>query len=82
MRSVLKELLKHVQPRDWSEWNDQIVGWKNQVARDQLDPSYPSRLTLPIVPGLKAEAPSPACGSMEFQPCRMAPKPPMTSSAR
>ena len=28
VRSVLKELLKHVQPRDWSAWNDQIVAWK------------------------------------------------------
>lgn len=43
---------------------------------------YPSKLTLPVVPGVRAQAPPPPCGSMEFQPCRMAPKPPMTSSAR
>lgn len=34
---------------------------------------YPSRLTLAVVPGAKAQAPAPACGVMEFQPCRKAP---------
>ncbi len=28
VKLVLKELLKHVQPRPWSEWNDQIMEWK------------------------------------------------------
>lgn len=36
---------------------------------------YPSSLTLPIVPGAKAQAPPPPCGSLQFQPCRFAPKP-------
>lgn len=28
VKLVLKELLKHVQPRPWSAWNDQIMDWK------------------------------------------------------
>lgn len=28
VKTVLLELLKHVQPKEWSEWNDQIIGWK------------------------------------------------------
>ena len=35
---------------------------------------YPSSLTLPIVPGAEAEAPAPPCGSLQFQPCRLAPE--------
>lgn len=42
---------------------------------------YAASLKLPIVPGLKAQAPPPRCGSTEFQPCRQAPTPP-TSTAR
>ena len=37
-------------------------------------PQYPSTLILPIVPGAKAQAPAPPCGSLQFQPCRFAPK--------
>lgn len=33
---------------------------------------YPSRLVLPIVPGEKAQAPAPACGTLWYQPCRKA----------
>ena len=28
VKLVLKELLKHVEPRNWSKWNDQIMEWK------------------------------------------------------
>ena len=28
VKAVLRELLKHVQPRVWSAWNDQIIAWK------------------------------------------------------
>jgi acetolactate synthase-1/2/3 large subunit len=28
VKLVLKELLKHVEPRPWTEWNDQIMEWK------------------------------------------------------
>jgi acetolactate synthase-1/2/3 large subunit len=28
VKAVLRELLKHVQPRPWSEWNDRIIEWK------------------------------------------------------
>ena len=35
---------------------------------------YPSSLTLPVVPRAKAQAPPPPCGSLQFQPCRFAPK--------
>jgi len=28
VKTVLIELLKHVEPRGWSEWNDQILEWK------------------------------------------------------
>ena len=28
VKAVLTELLKHVEPRPWSEWNDQILEWK------------------------------------------------------
>lgn len=38
-------------------------------------PQYPSSLTLPIVPGEKAQAPPPPCGSLQFQPCRPVAKP-------
>ena len=41
----------------------------------------PARLRLPVIPGLKAQAPPPPCGSTEFQPCRAAP-PPTTTAAR
>ena len=37
-------------------------------------PQYPSSLTLPVVPGAKAQAPAPPCGSLQYQPCRVAPK--------
>jgi hypothetical protein len=37
-------------------------------------PQYPSSLVLPIVPGEKAQAPPPPCGSLQFQPCRLSPK--------
>jgi acetolactate synthase-1/2/3 large subunit len=30
VKTVLTELLKHVQPRPWSEWNDQILEWRNR----------------------------------------------------
>ena len=35
---------------------------------------YPSSLTLSVLPGETAKAPAPACGVMEFQPCRKAPE--------
>jgi len=28
VKTVLRELLKHVKPRPWSEWNDRIMEWK------------------------------------------------------
>ena len=28
VKTVLQELLKHVQPKEWTEWNDQIIAWK------------------------------------------------------
>lgn len=34
---------------------------------------FPSKLVLPIVPGEKAQAPAPACGTLWNQPCRKAP---------
>ncbi|TIR99633.1 MAG: CocE/NonD family hydrolase, partial [Mesorhizobium sp.] len=34
---------------------------------------FPSKLVLPIVPGAKAQAPAPRCGTLWFQPCRKAP---------
>jgi putative CocE/NonD family hydrolase len=37
-------------------------------------PQYPSALILPIVPGARAQAPPPPCGSLQFQPCRLARK--------
>ncbi|RUV06016.1 MULTISPECIES: CocE/NonD family hydrolase [unclassified Mesorhizobium] len=36
-------------------------------------PQFPSRLVLPIVPGEKAQAPTPACGTLWNQPCRKPP---------
>jgi predicted acyl esterase len=35
---------------------------------------YPSELKLPVVPGEVAQKPAPACGSLQFQPCRRAAK--------
>jgi hypothetical protein len=43
---------------------------------------YPSALTLPVISGLKAQAPPPECGSTQFQPCRMGPKPTVLTSSR
>lgn len=40
---------------------------------------YPSSLTIPVLPGAKAQAVAPPCGAMERQPCRPAPR---TSAAR
>ncbi len=31
---------------------------------------HPSRLELPVVPSISAAGPPPACGSLEYQPCR------------
>ena len=31
---------------------------------------HPSRLELPVVPSITAGGPPPACGSLEYQPCR------------
>jgi putative CocE/NonD family hydrolase len=36
--------------------------------------AYPSNLMLPVVPGRKAEASAPSCGTLEMQPCRPAPR--------
>jgi putative CocE/NonD family hydrolase len=44
-------------------------------------PSRGATLRLPVVPGLRAQAPPPACGSTEFQPCRQAPRQAPTSAA-
>jgi acetolactate synthase-1/2/3 large subunit len=30
VKSVLSELLRFVKPREWSEWNDQIMAWKHR----------------------------------------------------
>jgi len=32
----------------------------------------PSVLTVPVIPGARAEGPVPACGTLDFQPCRAA----------
>ena len=32
----------------------------------------PSVLTVPVIPGARAEGPAPVCGSLDFQPCRPA----------
>jgi len=37
VRTVLIELLKHVRPREWSDWDDQIVEW-----RENFPLVYPS----------------------------------------
>lgn len=42
------------------------------VNRVYHSPRYPSKLMLPVVPGEKAQAPMPACGTLWFQPCRKA----------
>lgn len=36
-------------------------------------PQYPSKLVLPVVPGEKAKAQAPACGTLWNQPCRKGP---------
>jgi putative CocE/NonD family hydrolase len=43
---------------------------------------YPSTLKLPIIEGAKAQAAAPECGSMEFQPCRHAPRPAVVAGNR
>lgn len=30
VKTVLRELIKHVKPRPWSEWNDQIIEWRRR----------------------------------------------------
>jgi putative CocE/NonD family hydrolase len=34
--------------------------------------TQPSVLTIPVIPGAKAQGPAPVCGSLDFQPCRAA----------
>lgn len=36
------------------------------------DADHPSVLRVPVIPGAKAQGPTPACGSLDFQPCRAA----------
>lgn len=36
------------------------------------DAAHPSVLKIPVVPGVSAQGPAPACGSLPFQPCRPA----------
>lgn len=36
------------------------------------DATRPSRLKIPVVPGVGAQAPMPECGTLPFQPCRRA----------
>lgn len=31
---------------------------------------YPSRIVVPVIPGVGAQGPEPACGSQAYQPCR------------
>jgi putative CocE/NonD family hydrolase len=53
------------------EWGMQPVG---TPARNTVYSSsrYPSQIRVPVIPGQKAQGPTPACGSLEFQPCRPA----------
>ncbi len=41
---------------------------------------HPSRLELPVVPGVSATGPPPECGSLEYQPCRPAFQPNFTAA--
>ncbi len=41
---------------------------------------HPSRLELPVVPGIAATAPPPECGSLEYQPCRPRVEPNFTAA--
>jgi putative CocE/NonD family hydrolase len=42
-------------------------------------PDHPSALRVPVIPGEKAQADAPECGSLPFQPCRHAPAHPVAS---
>ena len=41
---------------------------------------HPSRLELPVVPGIVAAGPPPECGSLEYQPCRPRVEPNFTAA--
>ena len=34
--------------------------------------AYAQETSLPVIPGAKAQGPAPACGSLDYQPCRAA----------
>lgn len=42
---------------------------RNTVYHSALQPSV---LSIPVIPGAKAQGPAPVCGSLDFQPCRAA----------
>ena len=44
-----------------------------QVTAEQmvyLDAAHPSRIVLPVIPGVKVTTPLPACPALRGQPCR------------
>ncbi len=61
---------------DWGPMPIDLPG----VNRIHHSPDHPSRLELPVVPGIVAPGPPPACGSLEYQPCRPATAPGFTAA--
>jgi predicted acyl esterase len=53
----------------WSFANAEPQGQASTVSV-QSSPQHPSRLVLPVIPGLSIDSPAPACPSLRNEPCR------------
>jgi hypothetical protein len=49
---------------------DQTRPWGTAVASIVSSPAMPSKLVLPVVPGVAVPTPRPPCPSLRNQPCR------------
>lgn len=55
---------------DRPSWRFQTIEEGTTVNTIARSPAFPSRLTLPILPGVKAQGGLPACDALRGQPCR------------
>lgn len=53
------------------DWGFQPTGQPGRITVYH-DAGHPSVLSVPVIPGAKAQGAAPACGSLDFQPCRAA----------
>jgi putative CocE/NonD family hydrolase len=57
--------------RDRSHWRFEAIPADGEVINTiARSPAMPSRIVLPVVPGIDVPTPRPACGALRGQPCR------------